>query len=180
MVTGFISLFFVSTIIVSVYSSASSNSSAAPFSFCALSVTTAWTAIASPAPTASHFSFVRALMLTSRGGTPKMLATRSRICLMCGASLGASATMFASTLFTRHPFSATMETTRERMPELSMPLYCGSVSGKCWPMSPSASAPSIASAMACSRPSPSECPLRPLLCGMSMPPRTSLRPSTRR
>src|SRR4051812_29602417 len=43
-------------------------------------------------------------------------------------------------------------------------------------MSPRAAAPSRASMIACVRTSASECPARPLACGMSTPPRISRRP----
>ena len=52
--------------------------------------------------------------------------------------------------------------------------------GKCWPISPSAAAPSTASITAWASTSASEWPSRPFSKGISTPPRISLRPSTRR
>src|SRR5262249_17074773 len=52
--------------------------------------------------------------------------------------------------------------------------------GKCWPMSPSAAAPSRASQMAWQTMSASECPSRPRSKGIVTPPSTSGLPSTRR
>ena len=50
------------------------------------------------------------------------------------------------------------------------PFHCGSLGGKCAPMSPSASAPRMASTSACSATSASECPVTPRECGMRTPP----------
>ena len=56
----------------------------------------------------------------------------------------------------------------------------GRYPGKCWPMSPSAAAPSTASITACSSTSASEWPSRPFSYGISTPPIMSLRSSTKR
>src|SRR5699024_2566389 len=79
----------------------------------------------------------------------------------------------ASILPILYPFFSIISTTSERSTLESISLYASSVSGKNLPISPSASAPSIASAIVCSSTSASECPLRPMSCGMSMPPMMS-------
>src|SRR4029079_7206213 len=48
-------------------------------------------------------------------------------------------------------------------------LHCGSLGGKCEPMSPSASAPRMASTRACRPTSPSEWARKPLVCGTRTP-----------
>ena len=49
---------------------------------------------------------------------------------------------------------------------LEIPLYLGSVSGKCFPMSPSAAAPSKESIIACNNTSASEWPNKPSSYGI--------------
>ena len=64
---------------------------------------------------------------------------------------------------------------------LSAPFHCGSVSGKCRPMSPSAAAPSTASVTAWHTTSASECPGKTAArTGSVTPPSTSGRPATSR
>ncbi len=65
-----------------------------------------------------------------------------------------------------------MAVTRPRIATLSAPDHVGSVSGKCWPMSPRAAAPSMASATAWATTSPSLCPARPVAPSMATPPST--------
>ena len=59
-----------------------------------------------------------------------------------------------------------------------IPLYLGSVSGKCFPISPKPIAPMILSIIACNKTSASLCPFNPNSNGISTPPRINLRPST--
>ncbi len=66
------------------------------------------------------------------------------------------------------------------MAMLDAPFHRGSVSGKCRPMSPRATAPRIASVMACASTSASEWPASPFSDGTVTPPRMSGRPSTSR
>ena len=63
---------------------------------------------------------------------------------------------------------------------LSMPLKSSDVSGKCFPMSPSASAPSMASQRACIGVSPSEWATHPFECSIFIPQIHRSRPSARR
>ena len=103
---------------------------------------------------------------------------RNTIAGMCGANLGAWATMVESMLTIAQPAARTRRAASTRSTAESAPLNCGSVSGKWRPMSPSAAAPSSASVMACSSASASEWPSKPWLCGMQMPPSTRGRPLT--
>src|SRR5512143_48869 len=99
---------------------------------------------------------------------------------MWGAILGRSATMVASILCTRNPPSARSRPTSSSKTRLDMPLYFGSESGKCLPMSPRPAAPRSASQTACRRTLASEWPRSPCSAGMSTPPTMSLRPAVKR
>ena len=54
----------------------------------------------------------------------------------CGATFGRSSITVASTNSTRQPSAATRATASRSSASESAPLNAGSVSGKCWPMSP--------------------------------------------
>ena len=126
------------------------------------SSTTARASIARPSPTGPSFSAVLALTLTcadrdaqrlrrcartSPGcAAPAWAPARSRCCRCCRSASPAARTRRAASA------SSTTE---------SAPRNCGSVSGKCRPMSPRPAAPSSASVMACSSTSASEWPSRP-------------------
>jgi hypothetical protein len=71
-----------------------------------------------------------------------------RIAGTCGASRGACAITVASTLPTCQPAPLTRRAASASSARESAPLYCSSLSGKWWPMSPSAAAPKSASVIA--------------------------------
>src|SRR5690606_25031939 len=143
-------------------------------------VATAWAAIASPRPTASTPSFVLPLTLTADTSSPRTSATRWRIAGRCGTSFGRSSTTVTSALAGRHPPAARIATERLSRSSPATSFHCGSVFGKCCPMSPRPVAPNSASASAWQTTSPSECPSGPRSDGSRSPARTSGRPSTSR
>ena len=87
---------------------------------------------------------------------------RWRIAAMCGASRGACAITVASTLPICQPAPLTRRAASASSASESAPWYCMSVSGKWWPMSPSAAAPNSASVIAWQSASASEWPSRPV------------------
>ena len=70
---------------------------------------------------------------------------------MCGASFGACAITVESTLPTCQPAALIRRAASASRASESAPRYCASVSGKWWPMSPSAAAPKRASVIAWQR-----------------------------
>ena len=142
--------------------------------------TTAWADIPSPRPENPNPSSVVALTLTCSMVVFSTEAILVRIVGICGAILGCWAIMVASRLPSRYPRDSASLMTCDSSLRLSAPLYAASVSGKCLPISPSPRAPRMASAMACSSTSASECPSRPRFQGISTPPMISFLPSTNR
>src|SRR5690606_34715394 len=137
---------------------------------------TAWAAMPSPRPVKPRRSLVVALTLTAPTPTSRSAATWVRIASRCGASLGASQTTTLSTLETRQPCWRSSASTWRSIIRLSAPAQRGSPGGKWWPMSPSASAPSSASQIACNSTSPSEWAWMPRSKGSRTPPRTTWSP----
>ena len=129
-------------------------------------------------PVKPRRSSVVALTLTWESSRCSVRAIFSRIFAMCGASFGFWAITVASIFSMAYPFWFKSSPTWARSCRLSAPSYTGSVSGKCCPISPRAAAPSSASMIACKSTSASECPRSPSVCGISTPPKMSLRPST--
>src|SRR5690606_25845209 len=111
------------------------------------------------------------LPFTVTGAPTASLRLRSSSALT-GASLGRSSTTVQSTLAGAHPAARTSATARRSSSRLSAPARAGSVSGKCWPMSPSPAAPRRASVTAWATTSASLCPARPRSPGKVTPPRT--------
>ena len=83
-------------------------------------------------------------------------ATWRRMSSRTGESFGRSASTVRSALPTRNLRSRSMSITARTKRLLSAPFQRGSVSLKCWPMSPRPAAPSSASVSACKTTSPSE------------------------
>ena len=131
-------------------------------------------------PVKPRCSSVVALTFTCDSSSPSVFAIFSLICGICSASLGFCAITVASIFSITYPSPCNSSPTCASSFRLSAPSYAGSVSGKCCPISPSAAAPSSASITACTSTSASECPSSPSVCGISTPPKMSLRPSTRR
>ena len=119
---------------------------------------TAQQAMPSWRPSAPRPSARRPLTVT---GAPAASLSRCCISARCGASLGASHTTEQSTLPMRQPSSRTSVAAWRSSTSESAPFHCGSVSGKCSPMSPSPAAPSSASVTAWATASASLCPCRP-------------------
>src|SRR2546422_5357462 len=124
-------------------------------------LTTAIAAIPSCRPTTPSPSGFFALTLTLSTSSPSTSASRLAISGSRGARRGAWASTVASTLTRRPPRAVTRSTTFRSSVRLEMPRYRASVSGKCRPRSPSASAPSSASPTACDSTSASEWPPSP-------------------
>ena len=95
-------------------------------------------------------------------------------------SSGRSQTTVTSALPTRQPRSRSNALQWRRKTRLSASFHCGSDGGKWRPMSPSASAPSMASHSAWITTSPSLCAIAPRSKAMRTPPSTSGRPRRRR
>ena len=108
------------------------------------------------------FSFVLPLTLTAEMSMPIAVARFARIAWTCGSNFGRSAITTASTFDDR--VSGRRGRSRRRFAATrccSAPFHFGSVSGKCWPISPCAAAPRIASVTAWHSTSASECPSEP-------------------
>src|SRR5690606_12319733 len=116
---------------------------------------TACAAMPSPRPVKPSFSLVVALTLIASRSTPQASAMRWRICAACGPTLGRWQTMVMSALPSFQPQPATRPTQWRSSTRLSAPRQRSSLGGKCTPMSPSASAPRMASHSACRATSPS-------------------------
>src|SRR5690606_6484783 len=138
---------------------------------------TACAAMPSPRPVKPSFSLVVALTLTASTSTPVSLAISARIASACGPTLGRSQTTVMSALPSLQPRSRSRSLQWRTKLRLSAPFQRGSEGGKCRPMSPSASAPSIASHSACSTTSPSLCASTPRSCGTRTPPSMTWSPS---
>ena len=142
----------------------------------------AWTAIASPRPTASTPSLVLPLMLTRVGVDAERRgdATRASRRRRSRAS-GARAITVTSTLPTSKPLlgderdGAPQQVEARRRP--SSADRCRESAGRC---RPAPAAPRIASVTAWQTTSASECPSAPRSNGIVTPPRISGRPSTSR
>ena len=131
---------------------------------------TAYTSHPSPLPTKPSFSVVVAFTDTCEMSIPITEAMHSRIGMIYGASFGFCMAMVMSTFATDQPSARTSDITRESRILLSMPANSSEVSGKCLPMSPSASAPRRASHKACMATSPSECAMQPMGLSTCTPP----------
>ena len=138
----------------------------------------AWDEIPCSAPVKPSPSSVVAFTLIWLTSICNAAAIFFSISSMYGRIFGFWAMIVASMFSTIYPFSSISFATCSNNLILEIPLYCGSVSGKCFPMSPSAAAPSSASMIACSKTSASECPKSPSVCGIFTPPRIRSLPST--
>ena len=126
-------------------------------------------------------SLVVNFTFTARADTPIVAASMRRISSRCGPSFGASQITVASTCVTLKPCSSRNTHTWDSRSSESASRQRSSVSGKCWPMSPSPAAPSSASITAWVSASASEWPASPRSApGTSTPPSTSRRPASRR
>ena len=125
--------------------------------------TTASQAIASPRPIGPTCSPVLALTLTADSGEAEQPGEVGPDRRLVRRRASGSWAWIDHVAVDRPPARARRPGRRPRASSrpLSSPSHCGSVSGKCSPMSPRAAAPSRASATACSTTSASECPSRP-------------------
>src|SRR5690606_4659430 len=110
---------------------------------------TAMAAMPSPRPVKPSFSLVVALTLTRPASTCRSAARVSLIARAWGPIFGRSQMTVMSALARLQPSRAASSRQWRRKARLSASFHCGSVGGKCWPMSPRASAPSMASHSAC-------------------------------
>src|SRR6266545_478120 len=118
-------------------------------------------AMPSPRPVKPIFSLVVAFTPTRSSGTPAIWAMRARMASRCGPTRGASQTTVTSRWAMRPPRARRRSTAKAKNRSDEAPRHCGSLGGKCTPMSPSASAPRIASTRAWRTTSASECPDNP-------------------
>ena len=95
--------------------------------------------------------------------------------MIYGRNLGCWATIVTSIFSMTYCSFASSSPTCSNSLILLIPAYASSVSGKCFPISPSAVAPNNASITACTATSASECPSSPYSYGISTPPSISLR-----
>ena len=124
--------------------------------------TVASAAIPSPRPAKPRRSVVVALMLTCATSHARSAAMFARICGTCGASFGACAITVVSRFSTETLRRGKRRDMAQQHAAVGiLPARIGV--GKCAPMSPSASAPRMASAIAWSSTSASEWPSRPQL-----------------
>src|SRR6516164_1296173 len=119
-------------------------------------VAVAMAAIPSLRPMKPSFSLVVALTATRSSSTPAMAAMRARMASRCGPIRGASQMMVMSRWAMRPPRLRTRSAAKARKRSELAPFHCGSPGGKWEPMSPSASAPRMASTTAWSGASASE------------------------
>ena len=89
----------------------------------------------------------------------------ARMAAACGPIFGASQTSVQSRWLTAKPRSVARSTALRRKISEAAPFQAGSDGGNHWPMSPSASAPKMASVSACMPTSASEWPTRPRVEG---------------
>ena len=116
-------------------------------------------------------------MLTASTSMPRSSATQARMASAWGPTFGRSQMTVTSALPTRQPRSRSSASQCRTNARLSAPFQRSSEGGKCLPMSPSASAPSMASHSACSTTSPSLCACTPRACGTRTPPSITWSPS---
>ena len=93
----------------------------------------------------------------------------ARMAAACGPIFGASQTSVQSRWLTAKPRPVARSTALRRKISEAAPFQAGSEGGNHWPMSPSASAPKIASVSACMPTSASEWPTRPRSKGIATP-----------
>src|SRR6516162_5830187 len=105
-------------------------------------------AMPSPRPVKPIFSLVVAFRPTLSTGRPAIRAMRVRMRSRCGPMRGASHTTVTSRCAMRPPRACTRSTAKARKRSEATPRHWGSLGGKWTPMSPSASAPRIASTSA--------------------------------
>ena len=110
-------------------------------------------------PVKPSCSLVVAFTATRSIDMSAISAMRLRIASRCGPMRGASQTMVTSRCAIRPPRLVTRSTANFRNWSDDAPRQRGSFGGKCLPMSPSASAPRMASTSACSATSASEWPV---------------------
>ena len=106
---------------------------------------------------------------TRNDGTPEISAIFARITSRSGPIFGRSQISVTSRLATRPLRAVTRSTAYFRKRSEEAPFHLGSLGGKCEPMSPSASAPRMASTSACRPTSPSEWARKPRVCGTRTP-----------
>ena len=96
-----------------------------------------------------------------RARSRRCAASAARIAAACGPIFGASQISVQSRWLIAKPRSPARSTALRRKISEAAPFHAGSDGGNHWPMSPSASAPKIASVSACMPTSASEWPTRP-------------------
>src|SRR5215472_6468764 len=126
-------------------------------------------AMPSSRPVKPSFSLVVAFTATREMLTPDIPAMRARIWSRSGPIFGRSQIRVTSRLAIRPPRAVTRSTAYFRNWSEEAPFHFMSLGGKCEPMSPSASAPRMASTSACRPTSPSEWARKPFVCGTCMP-----------
>ena len=94
----------------------------------------------------------------ARARSPRISATRATIASRCGPIFGRSQMMVTSRWAMLPPLARTSAAACARKRSDAAPRHCGSLGGKCMPISPAPSAPRIASVSACSPTSASEWP----------------------
>ena len=145
-----------------------------------ITVAVARAAMPSRRPVKPRPSVVVALTLTRPSSRPSSSAMRRRMASRCGAILGASHSRVTSTLPIAPPRARTSRRASARKMAEAAPFQRGSVSGKCWPMSPSPMAPSSASVRACRATSASEWPRSVCVWAMRTPHSQTWSPGTSR
>ena len=126
-------------------------------------------AMPSSRPVKPSRSLVVAFTATREMFTPVMSAIRARMVSRSGPIFGRSQIMVTSRLAMRPPRAVTRSMAYFRNWSEEAPFHFMSLGGKCEPMSPSASAPRMASTSACRPTSPSEWARKPLVCGTRTP-----------
>jgi hypothetical protein len=120
-------------------------------------------AVAAMLPAASEAEFFACCRLhrDARDVHPGDLGNAERITSRIGPILGRSQISVTSRLAMRPPRAVTRSTAYFRKRSEAAPFHCASLGGKCEPISPSASAPRMASTSACRPTSPSEWARKP-------------------
>ena len=134
----------------------------------------------SPRPTKPIPSLVVNLTFTSSGCRPMRAASERADVVAVRRELRAPRRSPSRRRATVQPWSSRKVQTSLSSSMRSASFQRSSVSGKCWPMSPSPAAPSSASMIAWVSTSASEWPARPALGAISTPPSTSRRPASKR
>ena len=119
-------------------------------------------AMPSSRPVKPSRSLVVAFTATREMSRPEISAIRARMVSRSGPIFGRSQIKVTSRLAMRPPRAVTRSTAYFRKRSEDAPFHCGSLGGKCEPISPSASAPRMASTSACRPTSPSEWARKPL------------------